>query len=481
MQTLLAFDQVSFKRNNELIFENLSWEVKKGENWAVTGKSGSGKSTLLEALHGNFLVYSGSVLNYFGFVPESGIYGISKHASFVFFKDSEINYNNYYYQQRYNSMDVEGTFTLRRFLFGDKAISEISGQLFNNLQLEELLDKEFIKLSNGETRKALLAKALLKNPKLLVLDNPYTGLDKEARSTVNATIDQLIDSGIQIIMVGDSRELPQKITHILKLENFRILHAGEKEQEKAASVQTRFAPDFKFEGHTWPSFDIAVKLTDVMVHYDKVILDHIRWTIRRNEKWALTGRNGAGKSMLISLIYADNPQAYANEIILFDKARGNGESIWDIKERIGFISPELHFYFDMSLTCRETALKGLSDNPYRKVEQKDYHHHMLQWLFHYFNIESLTDKPMDRLSTGQQRLVLFISVLMKNPALLLLDEPFQGFDHTTVEKAKVLLDIYCKDRTLVFVSHRQEEIPTCVNNFAMLTKGKITLSNGNDM
>ncbi len=475
MQTVLAFDKVSLKRNNELVFENFSWEVKQSENWAITGKSGSGKSSLLQTLQGNFMVYSGTIWNHYGPVIEYGIHEISNHASFVFFKDREIKYDDFYYQQRYNSTDVEGTFTLRDFLYSDTSRVASSGQLIDTLQITSLLDKEFIKLSNGETRKALLAKALLKNPKLLVLDNPYTGLDKEAQTMVNAMIDRLIDSGIQIIMVAGSQELPEKITHILQMDNFQIVNAGLRGNEKNILNHSTPAPGFKFADHAWLSFDVAVKLTDVVVHYDKVILDHINWTIRANEKWALTGRNGAGKSMLVSLIYADNPQAYANEIVLFDKPRGNGESIWDIKERIGFVSPELHFYFDTHLTCRETALKGLYDNPYRKIKLTDDHIFMLHSLFQYFDIEKLLDKPMNKLSTGQQRLVLFIGVLMKNPALLLLDEPFQGFDYPTVEKSKLLLDQFCINRTMVFVSHKPEEIPSCVNRFAMLTKGKLEL------
>jgi molybdate transport system ATP-binding protein len=472
MQTKLKLDGVSIKRGNEVIFENLTWEIKEGENWIITGKSGSGKSSLLQALHGNYFICRGSIRNHYGPAMEHGIHELDKHASFVFFQDDEIDYNNYYYQQRYNSTEVEGTFTLHGFLLKGHTNRNAVAQLAEKMNIAALLDREFIKLSNGETRKALLVKALLRDPKLLVLDNPYTGLDTSARKMVNSTIDGLIEHGVQVIMVGDGADIPHQMTHVFNLDDLSqnsIRHRTDNQIKTSAShIPISFAPP---ENN---SFKTAVKLTGVTVKYDKTILDRINWTIKKNEKWALTGPNGAGKSMLISLIFADNPQAYANEMILFDSPRGKGESIWDIKERIGFVSPEAHFYMDKQQTCREFALNGLYINPYKKINTAN-QSHLLNSLIRYFNIEKLTDNPLHRVSTSQQRLVLFISAILRNPALLLLDEPFQGFDPELVEKSKVLLDQFCIDRTLVFVSHKQEEIPSCVHRFATLEKGMIKI------
>src|SRR5688572_13384763 len=100
----------------------------------------------------------------------------------------------------------------------------------------------------------------------------------------------------------------------------------------------------------------------VSVQYgDKIILDEVNWKVMKGERWLLSGPNGAGKSTLLSLITADNPKAYANSIFLFGKKRGSGESIWDIKKKIGFISPELHLFFDQGTSCFDVIASGLFD------------------------------------------------------------------------------------------------------------------------
>jgi molybdate transport system ATP-binding protein len=477
MLTVIHFDQVSFTTNNTILFENFTWEIKKGQNWAITGPSGSGKTKLLQALHGNFPVSEGQVWNHYGQHIEHGIREIKNHAGFVFFQAQDIDYRSFYYQQRYNSTGTGGTLTVNEFLFGNNGLSSpATKRIISELGIESLITSEFIKLSNGETRKVLLARAMISKPKLLVLDNPYAGLDTEARKIVNSMIDNLINLGTQVIMVSDNAELPHKITHVLHLNHFMIDSVRTKNEGGKLPVHT-FVPVLPAMPSYIPEnapFEIAVKLTDVTIKYEKNILNEVNWTILKNEKWALTGHNGAGKSMLISLIYADNPQAYANDIILFDHRRGQGESIWDIKEKIGFVSPELHAYYDKKQTCREAVLSSLG-NPYKKITISKEHADMLDFLFHYYCVDRLVDTTMDKLSTGQQRLILFISVLMKNPALLLLDEPFQGFDRQMIEKSKLILDRYCQNRTLLFVSHKKEEIPSCITCFAELDKGKLQI------
>jgi molybdate transport system ATP-binding protein len=467
MQTKLKLDNVSFKRGSETLFQNFSWEITEGQNWVITGMSGSGKSTLLEALLGNYFVSEGSVTSCFGDNAEDGIQAIKPYTAFVFFQDREINYDNFYYQQRYNSSEVEGVFTLHDFLQKESADQTQITALVKKMHMGKLLDRAFIKLSNGETRKALLIKALLKNPKLLILDNPYTGLDVSARKMINETIDQLILDGIQVIMVGDQMELPKQINQALRLDNWKIQSANTKTVDSSGIYENSFS----FDQPVNDNYEIAVKLSDVVVTYDVPILNHLHWTIRKNEKWTLMGNNGAGKSMLISLIYADNPQAYANEIMLFDSPRGNGESIWDIKERIGFVSPEMHLYVDKHQTCRQAALIGIYSNPYKIIPAEKQPLLLLKELFHYYGIEILLDKPLNKVSSGQQRLILFISTILKNPTLLLLDEPFQGFDPTMIEKSKYLLDQFCANRTLVFVSHKADEIPSCVTRTGRIENG----------
>lgn len=461
---LIQLTQCTFCLGTQAILSDFSWNLEEGQQWLVTGPSGSGKTTIFKALHGEYRLTGGR----FVFKGEEGPETFEKlkaSAGFVFFQDQAIDPKQFYYQQRYNSQDADDTLTVSDYLFdGDPPKETRQTESLHLFHVEEHMDKEFIKLSNGENRKVLITKALLKDPKILVLDNPYTGLDEASRIDLNKLIDRLAQSGMTILLTSKQDHIPERMTHVLHLENRIITYAGIRSSATQAgnTIQTETIP-FGFPPLENNDFDIVVRLNQVTIRYEeKLLLDRIDLTIRRGEKWLLKGPNGAGKSLIASLIYADHPQSYMNDITLFDRPRGRGESIWEIKDRIGFLSPEYHFYFDLAWTAQQVATGGLKDNPYAPKALTPETEQMVQNLFGYYGISHLMDQPMHALSTGFQRLVLFIRVLVKNPPFLLLDEPFQHFDRDTIEKSKVLLDAFCADRTLLFITHEDSEVPGIV-------------------
>lgn len=185
--------------------------------------------------------------------------------------------------------------------------------------------------------------------------------------------------------------------------------------------------------------------------------------------------NGAGKSTLLSLITGDNPQAYANEIYLFDRRRGTGESIWDIKRKTGFLSPELHLYFDRSSTAYGTLASGLWDTIglFRGLSEAQ-HELVLEWL-DFLGFGQYRNTLLSSLPAGIQRMLLLGRAMIKTPPLLVLDEPWQGLDQEHIEGVKSLIDRYCETyrATLIFVSHYQEDLPGCINRFLRLKSGHI--------
>jgi molybdate transport system ATP-binding protein len=194
--------------------------------------------------------------------------------------------------------------------------------------------------------------------------------------------------------------------------------------------------------------------------------------VRVGERWAVVGANGSGKSTLLSLLCGDHPQAYSNDVSLFGRRRGTGESIWDIKRRVGFVSPELHLYFSEPLTAAETAATGFHDVLVRRPTTLEQDATVAR-LFEEFVIASLRDRPFARLSTGEQRLVLLIRALVKEPPLLILDEPFQGFDEQLIERARDWLDRNVRpEQTMLFVSHYPAEIPSTVTQWLRLDNGR---------
>jgi molybdate transport system ATP-binding protein len=461
MSYLLKIKNATFKKFQYPVFKDTNWEIHPEENWAVIGANGSGKTTFLEVVEGRLTKIKGEIDYNFADTDAENVCG---QIASVYFNDPSINYGNFYYQQRYNASETDNIVTVRNFLKLSASDSLPEPESFD---IDHLLDMEIIKLSNGQFKKMLITKALMKKPRLLLLDNPYTGLDDRARDYITHTINRITLLGTNVIIVTD-RYIPDSVTNVVEIENFSI---------KNASTVKNYIPAYCRRQHKLPvlppapakTFETAVKLENVNIVYnDKAVVNQIEWTVYHGEKWALTGANGSGKSMLLSLIFADNPQAYANNIILFDRKRGTGESIWDIKDNIGFVSPEMHLYLNCGKTCREIALSGLSENPHVKIKLSDEIMRLTDSLFNYFSITEICSDLFRHVSTGQQNMILLIRALVKNPPMLVLDEPFQGMDSDSVNAAKQLLDEYCKDRTLVFVSHQPDELPSCINKYFRL-------------
>ena len=194
--------------------------------------------------------------------------------------------------------------------------------------------------------------------------------------------------------------------------------------------------------------------------------------MREGECWALTGRNGSGKSTLLSLVCADNPQSYACYIELFGRKRGTGESIWDIKRHIGYVSPEMHRAYLKNLPALDIVASGLFDtvglfnHPSREQREE-----CRRWM-DVFGIDSLADRPYLQLSSGEQRLCLLARAFVKDPDLLILDEPMHGLDLHRCEMVKDIIDSFMQRprKTLVMVTHFESELPSCINRHLTLTR-----------
>lgn len=470
--SIIRFNSPEFVKKG---FRNINWRINKGETWVITGPVGAGKTTLAEALCGKYPIQSGSI-QYFNssssFHPPEGA---NKRIVLVSFQPNSrlLNYNNYYYQQRYNSTEADSGLTVRKFLIADQKENEFSDILNiipNSLGIADLLNLEVIKLSNGQTRKMLLAKALLQKPILLLLDNPYSGLDTESRHKLNLLLQDLINHNTNIILITNLNELPEFATHVMEVANFNIKgqftraeYLAKQKQENPTSSPNSF---FNFLDLYQPvakakDFDICVQFENTSIQYgDKVVLNNINWTVRKGEKWALTGPNGSGKTTLLSLINGDNPQAFANKITLFDKRKGTGESIWDLKKRIGFVSPELHLYFRRNITAEAVVATGFGNTLYLNRPLTSEEGELVNYFFSYFQLEPIRHTSFLQLSTGQHRLIFIVRSLLKNPDLLIWDEPFQSLSAALIDQSLNLLKAYAtQNKTIILVSHYSSEIP----------------------
>ena len=461
--------------------EPINVSLAVGEQLAIIGDNASGKTRLVDTLLGRYPLLQNEVRFHF---PNASSCLVSDNVKYITFRDSYGDADaTCYYQQRWNMMDQEG-FAMVGDLLPKGDDCSFRKQLFSMFGLDELLEKPIVQLSSGEMRKFQLVKVLLTRPYLLVLDNPFIGLDAQTRCMLQNLLDRLIhEMKFQVILVlSKADEIPSFITHVIPVAN---LVCGTKTSRRAYLESVRIVPNrilseekkkrlLALEDNLSPfTSSEIVRLNNVTIRYGRrVILKNLNWTVHEGECWALTGENGAGKSTLLSLICADNPQSYACDISLFGRKRGSGESIWDIKKYIGYVSPEMHRSYLKNLPALDIVASGLHDSIglYKRVHEDDCK--ICRWWMDVFGIENLAERNFLQLSSGEQRLVLLARAFVKDPALLVLDEPMHGLDLRQRRLVQDIIESFCKRRgkTLIMVTHYQDELPCCVSHRLKLKK-----------
>jgi molybdate transport system ATP-binding protein len=464
---LLRVNQLGITYGNQVILKNVNFNVNTKEVLAIIGGVGAGKTSLAKALTGRLFRTGDVLFTNLGERVNPFVLLVDQQHQFK----NRSNVNEFYLQQRFNSADSQDSYTIKEELADEDPLKV---QVFlEQFHLLDMLDKPLLQLSNGENKRLQIIKALLKNPDFVIFDNPYLGLDRDGRRLLTQSLEKLKAQNIPFILINSPIDLPDLVDRVLYLLEGEVAFQGTK-QEYVRWKQTSL-PHFHpwkelldkliLEAISFPAFASAVKMEAATIRYqDKVILNQVNWEVKKGTQWALRGPNGAGKSTLISMITADNPQSYSQKLWLFDRRRGSGESIWDIKKRIGFVSPELHLYFKSADNCLSVIASGLFDTIglFKKLTGEQTQR-VLAWM-EVLGIRHLQNQFFQRLSTGEQRLVLLARAFVKNPPLLILDEPCQGLDPEQIEHIKNVLDYLAEksDMTLIYVSHYDSDIPSCV-------------------
>jgi molybdate transport system ATP-binding protein len=472
-------------RNPDFRFrEPVSLAIKRGEQVAFVGPNGGGKSMLVRMLTGNYPLKEGRIDYDFSLSP------VYKNMKFIAFKDSYGPADaSYYLQQRWNSQDRDESPPVRDVL-ERRFKGDVSGNAFLGLLgVDEMLDRQMTLLSSGEMRKFQLAKALLERPRMLVIDNPFIGLDVATRELLGDLLNRLAGNVQMLLVMAKTDEIPGFITHVVPVEEMRC-------RGKIARGDFRATvPDMPFTGDLCPPAappvseffatkkdvpsnkdgDTVIEMRDVSIRYgQRTILNALNWTVRCGERWALLGRNGAGKSTLLSLVCADNPQSYACDISLFGIRRGSGESIWDIKRRIGYVSPEMHRSCSENIPAIAIVAGGLYDSVGLYVRPKPEHLSVCEWWMSLFGISALRERRFLQLSDGEQRLVLLARAFVKDPELLILDEPFHGLDTRNRLRVRGIIGSFCRRprKTLIMVTHYEDELPESITHRLVLEKNR---------
>ncbi|QNK31361.1 molybdate ABC transporter ATP-binding protein ModF [Serratia sp. JUb9] len=468
----LRISQGSFRLSDTRTLSLETLEIRAGDSWAFVGANGSGKSALARALADELPLLRGERHGDFQQPVRLSFEQLQKMLS------DEWQRNN----TDLLSPDEEDTGrTAAEIIQEEHPYPARCAQLAAQFGISALLERRFKYLSTGETRKTLLCRALMGQPDLLILDEPFDGLDVASRAQLAELLAQLAQQGYTLVLVLNRfDEIPDFVQQVGVLADCTLASQGPRQQVMADALVAQLAHSENLAGLALPESEDPqqqpalpvdhprIVLRNGVVSYnDRAIIDRLSWQVDPGQHWQIVGPNGAGKSTLLSLITGDHPQGYSNDLTLFGRRRGSGETIWEIKRHIGYVSSSLHLEYRVSSSVRNVIISGFFDSIgiYQAVSDRQ-RQLSEQWLQLLGLGGAQGETPFHSLSWGQQRLALIARALVKHPALLILDEPLQGLDPLNRQLVRRFIDVLIGEGTtqLLFVSHHAEDAPQCITH-----------------
>ena len=469
----IRFDNLTVNFDERFQLNNISWEITPEQHWVITGTNGAGKSALAAVLAGVGKRLSGRID---GLPERVGVVSFEAQAELI---EAE---------RKKDDADILDVISLgtpvREMLFNDCADLPLAKELVVQFGLEPLLDRAFRKLSTGESRKVMLIRALACDPQLLVLDEPFDGLDVQTLAMLQQHLATLIERVPMVLVLNRFDEFPDFITDIAYVERGALLHQVRRDDDRAYAELYQLL-HLKTTDLAVPPADpdtaIAkldptlplVRLSGISIIYEEhTLIDRLDWTIEPNQHWQLSGPNGSGKTGLLSLITGDHPQCYSNDIQVFGFQRGSGESIWQIKQYIGYVSTALQWEYRVGTGLRNVIISGFYDSIGLYSKCTDRQRAIAdQWLA-LLGMSERADQPFNKLSYGDQRLLLIARAMVKHPPLLILDEPCLGLDDMNRQLVLALIEKICagSETAVLYVNHHPEDQIQGIDNYLALPK-----------
>ena len=467
----ITVENLSVDFDERFQLHNINWTIEDQHHWVITGTNGAGKSALAAALAGAGDITDGQIK---GLPERIGVVSFEAQAELI---DKERKKDDA------DIMDVisEGT-PVREIIFDDCLDPDTAHAMIAKFELEYILDRAFRKLSTGESRKVMIIRALSCKPQLLLLDEPFDGLDADTLAMLQGYLNELVTKVPMVLILNRFDEIPEFVTHIAYMDQGELQHQVTKYDQDAydnlyqllhIKTSDLTIPEAEAESAI-PKLPIdqpLVKLTDLTIKYDEFkLIDQLNWTIERNQHWQLSGPNGSGKTAILSIITGDHPQCYTNDIFVFGFQRGSGESIWQIKQFIGYVSTALQWEYRVQISLRNVIISGFHDSIGLYTKASDQEKQIAdQWLA-VLGMSERADTPFQKLSYGDQRLLLIARAMVKHPPLLILDEPCLGLDDMNRQLVLALIEKICagSETSVIYVNHHAEDKIAGIDNFLTL-------------
>lgn len=500
---LINLSNCNIENKKSVLIKNISWQMQTGESWLVLGSNKSGKDIFLQALSGkkNILPEKSEELSLYSnvFNDSVEIVSLERAASLI---EEERNLD----ESEYIEGGVDIGRTGRVFICEDFPELKDKIETYPQIKLcgvEKILDRGLKYMSTGEIRRTLLAKALLSGKELLILSDPFAGLDVESRKILLDFFETLTNKNINekeiksvfpriILSMERFVEIPSSITNVLEFDNYNISFCGTKTEYEKIYKERSFK---KNENREQAKKDFQEQLnslrkeTDVVTETQQIeqdnvplvemnnvnvgwnsslVLKNLSWVLNKNQHWLIRGPNGCGKTTFLELITGDNMQVFCNDIKIFGKKRGSGETIWDIKKNLGIVSYRLHVEYRMlgGTTLRNVIISGFYDSIGLYEEPTDIEIKMAEKWLCLAGFNSRYTESFGNLSYGEQRAILILRAAVKCPKILILDEPCHGLDEDYRQKILDLIETIAESgtTTILHVTHEESEVLECEKN-----------------
>ncbi|ABG40564.1 ABC transporter related protein [Paraglaciecola sp. T6c] len=468
---------VSAEFSSTFGLHEINWSIEKGQHWVLVGHNGAGKSALAALLAG------------YGELQDGALTSDFKRIELVSYESQQALIEKEREKDSADILDVIAVPTKVHELLcaadgsGCSSLqSPLCLRLIELFKFNGLLSRDFVALSTGETRKLLLIKALLAKPDLLILDEPFDGLDADMQLRLRQLLDELSVDITLVFVLNCWSEIPQFVSHYALVSRGELQATISAKDTSAVGDLSRLLSlqqsnfvlpeaDSDVTRNSFVPGDTIASLNKVAINYPQgAIIEDLSWQIKLGQHWQLSGPNGSGKTCLLQLISGDHPQCYINDIFVFGFKRGSGESIWDIKKHIGFLSNAFHLSYRVNCSLVHVVLSGFYDSIglYQQPTKKQ-----IQLAQQWLGVIGLADHeatPFQQLSFGDQRLALIVRAMVKHPPLLILDEPCNGLDEINRQRILAVIETIAKSTStsVIYVNHHSDDVIDGITNHILL-------------